>query len=915
MHPAIYPDAPLLQQRAARTTFSPLLRSLSTRYACATWLALLIAATPSSAAVYDFSAPLQNITASASPGGVVSLSVFDPALGVIKQVNVNSPTFDLVSANGIAAWSSGATVYCYIYDPTRTNWIANLTASGAPTFAPLTSKGVVAWSVGSIVHFRVYDQARTNWIAGNAAASGNVNLLTVADGVVAWSTSAGVGFRVYDPAREQWVGEAVLFPPTHLFAALINTNGVVAWSTSSGGIAGNIYAYVYDPTRTGWRASSYLNGPTFDLRNDNGVVAWSKSPNVFFQVYDPSNGLWMASSANTGFASDLIVSNSNVSWSSAGGSFLFGYNPFAGAWQANTPSRPLAYFAVSTNAGNAPLFVDFIDMSIGGASWSWNFDENGATSTVRSPAYRYVTFNKHNVTLTVTSATGISSSTNLLIRSDITAPSGTVIINGGASISTNIIVSLQLAATDNSGIVASNRFSNDSSNWSPWENFTTNKVWMLAPGNGNKIVYVQFSDLAGNLSAVASDTISLDTNPPPTVSFVSTNVSESAGMATIQVVLSRSHSQIISIAYSISNGTATAGSDYSPASDLLQFSPGTTMQSFPVTILPDNQVELNETVILNFDNVTNAVAGAAGTLTILDDDVPAVSFANATYNVSEAGGAASIAVRLNAASGQAVTVQYIATNGTALAGTDFVATNAVLMFPPGQTNLSFLVPILNDSSNELNETISLLLTNPVNATLAAPSSATLTIVDDEPPSIFFNSTTYYVAEATGFIMVNVWLNKPFLQDVAVNYLALGGTATPGVDYNAANGRLDFRAGETNNFFLVTILDNGTRQTDLKTVHLGLSNFHVGTPGVPVEADIVILDDEAPPRLIAPRWNSGQFQATLLGPTGQLFAIQISDSLTNWTTLMTLTNTSVPLEFTDSTMPAPPARFYRTVLGP
>jgi hypothetical protein len=915
MYPTCCSRASLLYERTAVKIFSSPLINRTAREACVVWIASLLIVFAARATVYDFSSPLQNITAFASPGGVVSLSVFDPAQGAIEQTNISSTTFDLTSANGVAAWSSSGNVYAFIYDPTRTNWIGTVTFSGAPTFAPITSKGVVAWSVGSVVYFRVYDQARANWIAGNAAVGANPIALQVADGVVAWSTSVGVGFRVYDPARVQWVGDTVLFPPTYVFGDLINTNGVVAWSAASGGIAGNIYGYVYDPTRGGWRASIYANGPTFDLRNDNGVIAWSKNPDVFFQVYDPSRGLWMASSTNTGFASDLTVSNATVYWSSAGGSFVYGYNPSAGQWQANTLSRPLAYFTVSTNAGNAPLFVDFADMSIGGATWTWNFDENGATSTMRSPAYRFVTFNKHNVTLTVTSATGMSSTTNLLIRSDITPPTGSVVINNGDAISTNIIVNLRLSATDNSGVVSSNRFSNDNSNWSPWEDFTTNKFWMLSPDNGNKTVYAQFSDAAGNPSAVASDTIQLDTNPPPTVSFVSTNVSESAGTATIQVVLSQSYSRPVSVQYSTANGTATAGTDYTSAAGLLQFTAGTTVQSFAVTILPDNAVELNETVLLEFSNVTNAVAGAPGTLTILDDDLPAVSFASAAYSVGEASGAASIAVQLSSPSGQTVGVRYIATNGTAVAGSDFVATNGLLTFAPGETNVIFTVPIVNDSSNELNETVSLLLTNPSNATLTAPSNAVLTIVDDEPPSIFFNANTYYVVEATGFVMVNVWLNKPFLQDASVNYLALGGTATPGVDYNPANGRIDFRAGETNGFFLVTILDNNIRQTQLKTVHLSLSNFHVGTPGVPIEADIVILDDEAAPRLTDPRWSGAQFQTTLLGPTGQVFAIQISDTLTNWTNLITLTNLSVPTEFTDVTASNASVRFYRTVLAP
>jgi hypothetical protein len=356
---------------------------------------------------------------------------------------------------------------------------------------------------------------------------------------------------------------------------------------------------------------------------------------------------------------------------------------------------------------------------------------------------------------------------------------------------------------------------------------------MLSPGNGNKTVYAQFSDLAGNPSAVANDAISLDTNPPPMISFVSTNASESAGMVTVQVTLSRSHSQLVSVQYFTANGSASDGADYTSASGLLQFSPGTTTQSFPMTILPDTLVELNETITLNLSDATNAVPAGAGTVTILDDDSPTISFANAAYSVGEAGGSASINVRLNAASGQTVTVRYIATNSTAIAGTDFVATNALLTFPPGETNVSFLVPILNDSSNELNETISLLLTNPTNATLAAPSSAVLTIVDDEPPSVFFSASTYYVAEATGFIIIGVWLNKPFLQDVSVNYRRWVGqrrrawiTTPPTAGWISAPAK---RIAFPGNHF-----DNGARQTQLKTVHLALSNFHVGTPVCPVK---------------------------------------------------------------------------------
>jgi len=632
----------------------------------------LLLALGSSAAVFDYSAPLQNITASSS-FSTVTLSVLDAGAGVIRTTNISSSTFDLVSANGVAAWSSGNTVYSFIYEPTRTNWVGNITVSGSPSFAPQTSKGVVTWIVGNTVYFRVYDQARTNWIAGSSATGGTPSSLTVADGVVAWSTFAGVAFVVYDPARGQWVGDGAAIPVSHVFSQMVNTNGVVAWSTVSGASVGNIYAYVYDPTRGGWRPSSSDSGPAFDLTTANGVVAWSRNPFTLFQVYDPSRGQWIGNAVNDGFTANLTISNSTVYWTGNSGAGVVGYLPATGLWQLNALSRPLAYFSVSTNSGNAPLPVYFIDMSIGAASWNWNFDDGGPTSTAESPFYRYRSFNRHNVTLTVANGIGFMSSTNRVIISDITAPSGTVLVNNGATTTTNIVVNLQLTATDNSGVVSSNRISNNNSAWSPWENFSTNKVWSLTNGNGTKTVYVQYSDLAGNVSASANDTIQLDTNRPPVVSFVSTNVSEAVGTAMIQVTLSHSYNQTVSVRCNATNGTAIAGEDYTPTSMLLQFTPGTTVQIFLVPILQNTRDELNKTVLLQFSDVTNAEAAPAGLLTIVDDDPPQLT-------APRVNGSGQFQTTLLSAPGQRFEIQISSTltNWTTL--TVFTNANGMMQF-------------------------------------------------------------------------------------------------------------------------------------------------------------------------------------------------------------------------------------------
>jgi CSLREA domain-containing protein len=76
-------------------------------------------------------------------------------------------------------------------------------------------------------------------------------------------------------------------------------------------------------------------------------------------------------------------------------------------------------------------------------------------------------------------------------------------------------------------------------------------------------------------------------------------------------------------------------------------------------------------------------------------------------------------------------VNYSTTNGTAMAGSDYTATNGTLTFVPGETSKTFTVPIVDDTLGEPNETLTVTLSSPNNATLGAPDMATLTIVDDD----------------------------------------------------------------------------------------------------------------------------------------------------------------------------------------
>ncbi len=107
-----------------------------------------------------------------------------------------------------------------------------------------------------------------------------------------------------------------------------------------------------------------------------------------------------------------------------------------------------------------------------------------------------------------------------------------------------------------------------------------------------------------------------------------------------------------------------------------------------------------------------------------------VQFSSSTYSTNKNATNAIISVLLGNGATGTVSVAFATENGSAFAGTNYVATNGVLVFALGQTNKTFRVPLLNPPLSFGDKTLSLILSNATGAVPGSRSRATLTIVDN-----------------------------------------------------------------------------------------------------------------------------------------------------------------------------------------
>jgi hypothetical protein len=102
------------------------------------------------------------------------------------------------------------------------------------------------------------------------------------------------------------------------------------------------------------------------------------------------------------------------------------------------------------------------------------------------------------------------------------APTGTVKINGGTTVTRSEGVTLNLSANDPSGVTRM-CVSNTNTSCTSWETYSATKAWALGSSKGSNSVFVWYEDTFGNRSkSPVTATILVDVTPPTGISITAT---------------------------------------------------------------------------------------------------------------------------------------------------------------------------------------------------------------------------------------------------------------------------------------------------------------------------------------------------------------------------------------------------------
>jgi serine protease len=258
---------------------------------------------------------------------------------------------------------------------------------------------------------------------------------------------------------------------------------------------------------------------------------------------------------------------------------------------------------------------------------------------------------------------------------------------------------------------------------------------------GNEVFQVNLANVSGALVQDGQASGLILNDDGPTLSIGDIAVAEgNTGTRTGTFTVRLSQAAAVPVSYDIAtaNGPAATGAQAGPdfvaralAGETIPA--GMLSKTFAVTVNGDTTSEPNEVLRANLGNAVGAtIQDAQADLYVVNDDGPTLSIADAAISEGNSGTKQVVfTIALSQAATVPVFVNLATGNGSALAGSDYVAATATgLMIPAGMLSKTFAVTVNGDTSVEANEQFTLTITGASGATIADAGALGIITNDD-----------------------------------------------------------------------------------------------------------------------------------------------------------------------------------------
>ena len=226
---------------------------------------------------------------------------------------------------------------------------------------------------------------------------------------------------------------------------------------------------------------------------------------------------------------------------------------------------------------------------------------------------------------------------------------------------------------------------------------------------------------------------------------------------------------------------------------------------------------------------------------------------------------------------------YLAINGTAIPGADYVPLDSVVVIPDGRSSVSLDVIPFDDLHVEPTEDVILTVLTSTNYNLGSPGQARVQILDNDDyavPAVGFTfaSSARLEREAAE---ISVSLSATSTAPVTVSYRVIGGTASTN-DYRSGPGSLTFEPGELAKPMPIEIVNDTVAEPD-ETIRIALYDPVGAThDGIRIHT-FTILDDDTSSVSVSATANAsesgsvpGNFRLTRTGGTSSNLPRELPD---------------------------------------